>query len=51
MSWMLYSPDDQFPLEPRLLVLRSRCHCQQAEIDERQSADTESAVKDPENKG
>jgi len=47
---MLYSPDDQLPLELCLLVLKSRCYCRQAEIDERQSANTESAVEDPENK-
>jgi len=46
-SWVLYSPDNQLPTEPCLLVLRSRCHCRQAEIDEHQSADTENAVKDP----
>jgi len=50
-SWMLYSPDVQLPLELCLLVLKSRCHCRQAEIDGRQSADTKSAIKDPENKG
>ena len=44
---MFYSPDNQLPSEPCLLVQRSSCHCRQPEMDERQSADTESAVEDP----
>jgi len=39
------------PLEPCLLVLRSRCHCRQAEIYDRQSVDTKSAIKDLKMKG
>ena len=38
-------------LEPCLLVLRSRCHCQQAEIYDRQSVDTKSTTKGPKIKG
>jgi len=39
------------PLEPCLLVLRSRGHCRQAEIDDCQSVDTKSAIKGPKIKG
>jgi len=41
----------RYPLEPYLLVLRSRGHCQQAEIYDYQSVDTKSAIKGPKIKG